>query len=173
MNLSAVALVQSLIAPVVMISACGLLCLALYNRLAAIVNRARIFNKERHDLQIKLSMLGEQAPEPVEVPEMRRRLGLLDAQAGQILMRGKMIRASLVALLATILCMLGCSMALGLSAIPVLADSAVWLALGFFVAGVASMAWSVWLAIKELGRALDPVAIEWREYDHESESAIP
>ena len=39
--------IQPLLAPVVLISSCGLLCLAQYNRLAGIVARARAFHQER------------------------------------------------------------------------------------------------------------------------------
>ena len=41
--------IQSFVAPVVMISANGLLCLAFYNRMAAVIHRTREINRERFE----------------------------------------------------------------------------------------------------------------------------
>ena len=49
-------------APVVLISANGLICLALYNRLAVVVGRVRSFSRERFD---SLSALGSDPAIPV------------------------------------------------------------------------------------------------------------
>jgi hypothetical protein len=170
MPISALSLIQLLIAPVVMISACGLLCLAFYNRLAAIVGRTRAFNKERHDLQIKLANAEANGQETAEAREMRRRLALLDDQAGQVLRRARLVQGALFCLLTTILCMLGCSLAAGLSVVKSLAEEALWGSLGFYVVGIGAMAGGIGLAMLELRRALDTVATEWREGDMEGTS---
>lgn len=50
-------IIHALVAPVVMISANGLICLALYNRLAAIVNRLRLFYREYFDTSTRLAAM--------------------------------------------------------------------------------------------------------------------
>lgn len=149
--------IQLLVAPVVMISACGLLCLALYNRLAAIVARARAFHKERFDAQARLAATTDPgAPDPT-VQHLRRRVELLDGQTDQILARAALVRNAVILLLATVICMLACSLALGLS---LLASAFAGLALTFFLVGVATAIVAMILAITELCRALDPVLLE-------------
>lgn len=160
---NALATIQLLVAPVVMISACGLLCLALYNRLAAIVSRARTFHKERFDAlaQLERSAPGDAPVKTggalVKTAPLRQRVDLLDAQVDQILWRGALVRNALMLLLATVLCMLGCSLALGLS---ILSRAFAGVALGLFVLGVVTAIAAIVCAIAELRRALDPVLLE-------------
>lgn len=65
----AVHTIQLLVAPVVMISAAGLVCLALYNRLATIVGRIRAIHKEEIDTLSRMSI----APAPAPSRSTRRR----------------------------------------------------------------------------------------------------
>ena len=102
------ALLQLILAPVVMISACGLLCLALYNRLASIVSRARAFHHERFEVQMRLTRLAGDPAQADAAAQLGDRLGLLEYQVGQILARAARVRNALTCLLATVLCMLGC-----------------------------------------------------------------
>jgi hypothetical protein len=155
-------IIQMLVAPVVLISACGLLCLALYNRLAAIVSRARAFNKERVEVLTHLSTLSLEEQTGPQAGQLRRRAITLEKQMPHILKRGRLVRNALISLLFSVLCMLGCSLALGLWKAL---DWAAWLAVGFFFLGIAAMMAAVLLAIWELLRALDPVAVEHSAMD--------
>ncbi len=150
-------IIQLLVAPVVMISACGLLCLALYNRLAAIVSRARTFHKERFEVTGKLTAAEANPEDSVLAQQLRNRVETLDDQVSQILRRAVLIRNALVCLLVAILCMLGCSVSLGLSSLNAMFG---YLALLMFSLGVLVMMAAMALAIVELLRALDPVALE-------------
>lgn len=156
----AVKTIQLLIAPVVMISACGLLCLALYNRLAAIVSRARAFHKERFDIEMKLA-----APDPpagMIGEHLRRRFDSLAEQADGVLARARKVRSALLAFLGVILCMLASSLALGLSlARPGFGG----LALALFLAGVCLGCAGTLLAMLELTRALDPITMEYTAFE--------
>ena len=58
--------VAASVVPVVVISACGLLCLAFYNRLAAVVTRLRAFHREQLE---RASRLLERAKAAVAVRE--------------------------------------------------------------------------------------------------------
>lgn len=150
-------IIQLLVAPVVMISAGGLIALALYNRLAAIVSRSRAFHRERHEAIRELSghNLDEQTTR--QIAELRRRVLVLDGQIPRVLRRARLIRTGLLWLLASMLAMLTCSLALGLSLLwPV----AAWAALGLFVAGVVCAMVCVALAMRELLRALEPAVLE-------------
>jgi hypothetical protein len=147
--------IQTLVAPVVMISACGLLCLALYNRLAAIVARARAFHKEWFDASGRLRTDREE--NDASIGALRERATLLEAQVRKILSRAKLIRNALICLILTVMCMLFCSVALGLS--PILHAFA-HVALVSFAFGVGSMFGAMLLALIELLSALDPVMME-------------
>jgi hypothetical protein len=149
--------IQLLVAPVVMISANGLICLALYNRLAAIVGRARMFHKERFDALTRLTALPlEQQSDPPAV-QLRRRATALEDQGGRILRRARLVRTALIWLLAAVVCMLVCSLTLGLSTVVA---ECITPALVVFCAGVGSMMVAMVLAIMELAGALEPVTAE-------------
>ena len=67
--------IQSFVAPVVMISANGLLCLAFFNRMAAVVHRVREINRERFELAARLAVIdGSDAVSAVMSPATVRRL---------------------------------------------------------------------------------------------------
>lgn len=144
-----VQIIQTLVAPAVMISACGLLALAFYNRLAAIVGRARAFAHERYLARRQLHQADD--------PDLAQRLKTLEDQVGRILRRARLMRAALYCLLMTVLLMLGCSLCLGVSLLVIDFES---IALVCFLAGVGAMLIGIVFAVLELRHALDPVTVE-------------
>src|SRR5436309_1492183 len=100
------------VVPVVIISACGLLCLAFYNRLAAIVSRLRTFQRERLHEQERVDQRGG---EPSDVS--RAFLDLLEEQTLRVTRRARLIRLTLLFLLLAISMLIGCSLMLGLSVV--------------------------------------------------------
>jgi hypothetical protein len=158
----ALEVIRILVAPVVMISAAGLICLALYNRLAAIVSRARAFHKERFDAVAKLSASSQAALSATHCEHLRKRIAALDQQVEHILPRAKLIRNALICLLFSVVCMLACSLALGISMVVPWTGE---IALVLFLLGVLVMIVSVLLALVELFGALDPVALEASSVD--------
>ena len=149
--------IQTFVVPVVMISANGLLCLAFYNRLTAIVSRIRTINKERFDLLARLAaMRGEPAKSP-DGKHLHQRTVILDHLGHQLFQRAWWLRGTLICLLVSVLCMLACSLTLGLSR---LAGSFAWVALIFFVAGTMVMMVGIVMAIQELRDALEPLTFE-------------
>jgi hypothetical protein len=148
------------VGPIIVISACGLLCLALYNRLAAMVTRLRSFHRER--LHEHESIQRAQAMSPQDdraIVRGQEVLGMLDVQARHVTRRAKLIRLALICLLLTVGCLAVCSLALGLSTVlpPLL-----YAAVGFFVAGMLTLIAGVCFALAEVGRALEPVDLESR-----------
>lgn len=154
--------IQLLVAPVIMISANGLICLALYNRLAAIVSRTRTFHKERFDAISNLSALPLEEQTGQRARALRRRGVELELQVKRILRRAKLLRGALMLLMGAVISMLLCSMSLGLT---VILESLVWLPLALFFTGTMMMIGASLLALLELAGALEPVMAEGDSVD--------
>jgi len=148
------------VGPIIVISACGLLCLAFYNRLAAVVTRLRGFHRERLAEQeaLRLTRQGEDADEVAAVRHQEM-LGMLEIQTQRVTRRAKLIRSTLTFLLLTIICLALCSLALGLS---ILAPSLLYAAAGLFIAGLILLVAGVSFAVIEMRSALDPIELESR-----------
>ena len=148
------------VGPIIVISACGLLCLAFYNRLAAVVTRLRAFHRERlhaHDALVR----ARDATPPDEVGLVRQQelIGMLQVQMERVTVRARWIRRALACLLLTIACLALCSLAVGLSTVwPPAGYPAVFL----FVLGLVLLVLGVAFALVELRGALDPVELENR-----------
>jgi hypothetical protein len=152
-----VEIIHTLVAPVVMISAQGLICLALYNRLAAVVGRLRVFSRENFDAQARLDDLSPERQQGALARRLRARLTMLNGQYSGVLRRGRLLRKALILLQTAVLAMLICTMVLGLSlALPGVEG---W-SLAPFFAGVLATAGGIVLSIRELAVALDPVRAE-------------
>ncbi len=150
--------IRELAIPVVMISANGLICLALYNRLAAITARLRLFYRERFDLDLRLLAEGSPDGERSEREiRLRERLTVLDEQCQMILRRARYVRNALIMLLSSVVGMLAITLLLGLAyQLPILALAA----LTIFALSVLLMIAGVVLAICELLLVLEPVEAE-------------
>jgi hypothetical protein len=148
------------VGPIIVISACGLLCLALYNRLAAMVTRLRGFHRERlHEHEALRRARLAVPPDDEALVRAQEVIGMLDVQTRGVLRRARLIRLALICLLLTVGCLAVCSLALGLSAVwPPLA----YLAVGCFVAGMSALVAGVCFALAEVRRALEPVDLESR-----------
>ena len=155
--------VAASVVPVVVISACGLLCLAFYNRLSAVVLRLRAFHRERLHEQDLLDRHGAAATSDAAAAEAAARhaklLDVLEQQTDHVARRARLIRSTLMSLLATIMCLTLCSLFSGLG---VVFEPALVLAFVLFVAGMMLLVVGVSLAMTELRRALDPVELESR-----------
>ena len=92
-------LIALILAPVVLISACGLLCLTFYNRMAVLTARIRSFNAERFELLEKIHQEPPTLPpETKPLLPLRARLRGLEGQTDAILYRARLIRRTLVCL---------------------------------------------------------------------------
>lgn len=153
---STAVVISQLATPVVMISAAGLLCLGLFNRLATLVARSRAFAKERVDL---IRAIAHPVEGSAGAALDRLRLEALEAHTARVLKRATLLRASLQCILAAILAMLGSSAAIGLSIL----SRELWIyALLTFGVGLLAMAAGVVLVMAELTQALRDVKLEQR-----------
>ena len=139
------------VVPVVIISACGLLSLAFYGRLAALVARLRTFQRE---------MLREQENWGREgLEDQKQLLEVLRTQVLRVTERARLIRLALIFFLAAVALLIVCSLTLALSwFFPV----ATLFAAVFFVLGLISMFCGVISAMLELRDSLEQVEFEGR-----------
>jgi len=137
------------VTPVVLISACGLLTLALYNRLGAILARIRAFHLQKMQLLENLHEL--------EVFEQQMLLDMLDSQIQKVTDKARVIQKALYCLLAAITAFLLCSLFAGAT---VLHSSAGMVALGMGVLGVSLFVAGLGWAMRELTLSLTPLEEE-------------
>jgi hypothetical protein len=154
MNLT---IIQQLLAPVVMISACGLLCLALFNRLATIVARIRQFNRERLDQNLRRRGAAIAAQRAMTL------LGsALERQIPRMLHRARLIHRALIGLVSCVICMLISSLGIGLAHLE---PAVLSVAIGCFVLGIGCMLGGMSVALRELTISLADVELEARVLD--------
>lgn len=152
--------IAAAVVPAVLISACGLLCLALYNRLSNIVARLRQLVRERmrgDELARGLFVAPPGAPSDEHFPHWVRRM--LDRSAQGVLRRAQVVRNALSFLIGAIACLVMASLAAGLTT---LWSGLAYVEMAFFVAGELLMLAGLALALWELRLALRPVEIETR-----------
>lgn len=88
-ELTLIQLIQFMLAPAVMISACGLLLLGINNKYSLVVNRIRLLNEERRKMKIKVG--GEKFE-----TEDNLRLVSITEQLTRLLDRVKLVRNSVL-----------------------------------------------------------------------------
>ena len=149
------------VVPVVIISACGLLSLAFYGRLAAVVSRLRGFQREMLKEQQKLAHTGG--------VEEARLLELLSIQTQQVTRRARLIRNALTFFLLAVAVLILCSLCLVASWFV---HQVAFVAAGLFVVGLLAMLSGIIAAMVELRGALEPVELETRFVSSAVEPAI-
>ena len=152
--------ISASVVPVVIISACGLLCLAFYNRLAHIVSRLRSFHRELLTEQEEYAE--DLAADPTDEITMHRHrevIKMLEVQTEWVYRRAQLIRGNLLCLLITIACLTICSLSMGLAS---LFKQVLYVSIVTFVVGALSLLGGVVLAIIEMSFALKPLELEGR-----------
>ena len=159
--------VSASIAPVVVISACGLMSLAFYNRLASIVSRVRGFQRERLHAQEEIHRLLRQNSSDVDSLGWRRRfLDNLAEQTDRTIRRARLVRMALLCLLGTIGLLVLSSLFNG---VTVVWPSAQFGAALLYLSGMVLMLVGIVFAIAELLAALDVVESETELVDELAE----
>lgn len=142
--------ITAAVVPVVGISACGFLCLALYNRQATVVTRVRTFLREI--LQQEAARGSAPATE-----RHREMVQMLELQTKRLIARANQIRRGLICLLAAIGTLISSALLAGAG---VLVPVALYLAGSLFIAGMLLALTGVSFAIAELRGSLEPVTLE-------------
>lgn len=161
------------VVPVVIISACGLLCLTFYNRLAYIISRIRGFQRERlkiHDDYARSYAAGH--ADQMVIERHRRLLEMLEQQTARVTRQARFVRMTLYCLLGTIACLTVCSIATGLA---VLVPRMMYVAAGMFLLGMGMLLAGVIPAILDMWGALGAIEAESRfvtQLEDEFEAAL-
>ncbi len=108
MNEFAIQAIQGILAPAIMVSACGLLLLGLLNRYATTMSRMRSLNDERRRLATSL------APPAEPVPAAVARLASVTRQLAELLDRVRLLRNAVLCQVAAVGCFVLTSLLLGL-----------------------------------------------------------
>jgi hypothetical protein len=137
------------VTPVVLISACGLLTLALYNRLGAILARIRAFHQQKIELLENRHEL--------EFVEQEMLLDMLDSQIEKVTLKARLIQKGLCCLLAAIAAFLLCCLCAGATALH---KGVGMVALGTGLLGVCLFLVGLGWAMRELGLSLSPLEEE-------------
>ncbi len=149
-------IVVASVAPVVVVSASSLLCLAFYNRLAAIVSRLRSVQRER--LQELLAYHSAINRGDLDATSHHTRLlKNLGDQTARIISRAHLIRFTLLCLLNAVLLLVLSSLLNGAALFwePIAVCAAI-----AFAGGMISLLVGVIAAMRELRSALDVVELE-------------
>ena len=145
-------IIQPILAPAVMFSAGGLLCLAQFARFNTIIGQVRAFDRER------LAILREMADADSNHRELldQRCVGL-ETQSEGVLAHAVIVRNALRFLVGGILLMVLCSLAVGASLVfpPFITGAIV-----FFVLGLISTFVGLCLVFVELGVSMKPLNSE-------------
>ena len=144
---------QPLLAPVVLISACGLLIMALNARVMTAKGRIRQLHNERLAIHERTAEAGH------ATPAQTLRFEGVGVQSSHLLCRLGMIRGALMCLVVCVVMMLACSLLIGLHGLH---DMFSHLAVGAFVLGILSMLIGTTIFLAELRVSLREV-----RYEHE------
>lgn len=150
-------IVSSSVVPIVIISACGLLCLAFYNRLGVIVTRLRSLQRERLAEYKEIFRLEDEKKGKLVRSEAEQFLHFLEGQTVEVMKRARYLRNCLVCLIWSIFCFVVTSLLIGLSIIFPFLEVTVPI---FFVIGLLLILYGLIYALLELRIALNPIQTE-------------
>lgn len=145
------------VAPVVIISACGLLCLTFYNRLAFVVGRLRSLQRERLFEFKELFKLEKSEKDSDKIQDIKTLLKGLEEQTAHVMKRARLLRNCLFCLLATIASLVLCCLTIGLNLYHPSFD---YVVVFFFILGLLFLLYSLLYAFIELAQSLRPVKLE-------------
>lgn len=150
-------IIPSAVVPVVIISACGLLCLTFYNRLAFIVTRLRSLQRERLSEYKELFRLEDEKKGKLQRQETEHFLHFLEHQTADVLKRALYLRNCLLCLILAIFSLVLTSLSIGLSLFYPSLDGIVLI---FFVLGLFLLLYGLYFAVKEIMISLQPIKLE-------------
>jgi hypothetical protein len=110
LKFNAVQIIQLMLAPAVMINACGLLLLGINNKFSNVVSRIRLLNDEKRRLMIKV---GDKTPETEEIV----RLESISKQISSLVIRGNLVKNSVLSFVIAIALFVFTSLSIGVLSI--------------------------------------------------------
>lgn len=143
--------IQTILAPAVMISACGLLLLGMQNRYGRINDRLRALGRERLDL------LSQR-----DTPQARARLEAIERQIPDLLARLRIQRTAVYNLFAAVIMFVVDAFVIAAS-LFIAGEFLNILALGVFLVGMSLVLWAMALAAREIAISARAVTLEIEE----------
>lgn len=140
--------IQTILAPAVMISACGLLLLGMQNRYGRINDRLRVLGRERLDL----------LPQR-DTPQAWARLEAIERQIPDLLARLRIQRTAVYNLFAAVIMFVVDAFVIAAS-LFIAGEFLNILALGVFLVGMSLVLWAMVLAAREIAISARAVTLE-------------
>ena len=140
-KLTAVQIIQLMLAPAVMISACGLLLLSINNRYSLVVNRIRLLNEEKRKLMLKV---GDKEPETEDIV----RLESIAKQIEFLVSRGKLVRNAVLTYIVGIALFVLTSLFIGISSFLSIARLNVFIIVAFLLGMISVFIGTVYMGLE-------------------------
>lgn len=156
-QLNAVSVIQLMLAPAVMINACGLLLLGMNNRYSLVVNRIRLLNDEKRRL---LAKYGEKE---LSIEDNVRLESIL-TQIGALSYRVKLIRNSVISYVTAVALFVITSLLIGVSSIMAF-HKVNYFIIAAFLLGMISLFIGVFFAGFETKKGYDIIQYEVRSHE--------
>ncbi|MEW6652467.1 MAG: DUF2721 domain-containing protein [Bacteroidota bacterium] len=157
MTLNAVQIIQLMLAPAVMINACGLLLLGINNKYSLVVNRIRLLNEEKRKLMLKI---GEKSPNTDD----NVRLESIAVQIGALTYRAKLVRNTVLCYTISIALFVATSLVLGVSSVLSLSKLN-FLIIATFLLGMSFVIIGIVFAALETKKGYDIISYEVKSHE--------
>jgi len=154
MKFSIVEIIQAMLAPGLMISACGLFLLGMNNKYSLLVNRIRLLNEEKRKLGCN-EKKGEE----------EKRLKSIIIQIKKLIFRLKLVRNAVFSYSAGVACFIVASLLIGFKYLTQ-SGNAASMAMIFFLLGIVSVLIGISFAAMEVYKGFKIVEIEISESDY-------
>jgi len=153
--MTVVEIIQSMMAPAVMISACGLLILGMNNKYSMVINRIRALDEEKRKLK-------QMAEENSLNAHQEKRFNSIDRQTGKLAFRIKMVKNAVVCYSTAVALFIITCLGIGLNIVFNNFDIS-GLVVVFFLLGMLSVFLGIIYAVKEVMKGYEIIYIEIEE----------
>ena len=157
LTLNALQIIQLMVAPAVMINACGLLLLGINNKYSTVVNRIRLLNAEKRKL---MAAIGEHEL----LTDDNIRLASIAIQVDDLVARAKMVRNSVLSCTTAVALFVITSLILGISSFYSM-DKLNFPIIVVFCLGMISVIVGVFYAGMEAKKGYDIIAYEVKSHE--------
>lgn len=157
LKFNAVQIIQLMLAPAVMINACGLLLLGINNKFSNVVNRIRLLNDEKRKLTIKV---GDKTPETEEIV----RLESISKQITSLVIRGNLVKNSVLSFIVAIALFVFTSLLIGVLSLLTIAQMNFLIIVSFLLGMIAVFTGTVFMGL-EAKRGYEIILFEVKAHE--------
>jgi hypothetical protein len=141
LKFNAVQIIQLMLAPAVMINACGLLLLGINNKFSNVVNRIRLLNDEKRKLMTKV---GNKTPETEESV----RLESISKQITSLVIRGNLVKNSVLSFIVAIALFVFTSLLIGVLSLLTIAQMNFLIIVSFLLGMIAVFTGTIFMGLE-------------------------